>query len=129
MKLKICFSSLSKITSAQNAPCYFLFRYKVMQRCWDSDRFKRPTPDQLMVDIENMLTAPSNRVSEKNYTSCVIFLSNQMRVSLECKNYNHHFYSFNLCCFSSPKVLSKCVLWSKNSHTGIYFLATQRRRN
>ncbi|XP_070573933.1 fibroblast growth factor receptor 2-like [Ptychodera flava] len=41
--------------------------YRIMQRCWHGDRHKRPTPEQLMDDFDNMLRTPVNR-SERFFT-------------------------------------------------------------
>ncbi|XP_070576263.1 fibroblast growth factor receptor 3-like [Ptychodera flava] len=34
--------------------------YRIMQHCWHEDRYERPTPDQLMADLDSMLIMPSN---------------------------------------------------------------------
>ncbi|XP_070574503.1 fibroblast growth factor receptor 3-like [Ptychodera flava] len=41
--------------------------YQIMQRCWHEDRYKRPTPDQLIAEFEYMLRTQVN-ISQRFFT-------------------------------------------------------------
>ncbi|XP_070564417.1 uncharacterized protein [Ptychodera flava] len=42
--------------------------YRIMQRCWKSDRYERPSPDELRAEFDNILRTPANR-SERFFTA------------------------------------------------------------
>ncbi|XP_070573940.1 uncharacterized protein [Ptychodera flava] len=42
--------------------------YQIMRRCWKSDRYERPSPDELRADFDNILRASSANTSERFFT-------------------------------------------------------------